>query len=95
MKQRPSSYPKLYFSNTPHVKSLRVILWLKTPTGRLSKFYQSFMVKKIREFSDFSKNEAISFAEKECKKIAKYEFKAQINKGYKLDEVYLYSENWN
>lgn len=95
MKSKPSSYPNPYFAGTHPVKSLRVILWLKTPTGKLSKFYESFMVKKTGKFLDFSKNEAISFAEKECKKIAKDDFKAEINKGYKLDEVYLYSETWN
>lgn len=95
MKSKPSNYPNLYFVGTHPVKSLRVILWLKTPTGKLSKFYQSFMVKKVGKYADFTKKEAIDFAKKECIKNAKVVFKAELNKGYKLDDVYLYSEIWN
>ena len=95
MKTIPKNYPNPYFSLPYPQKSLRVILWLKTPTGKLSKFYQSFMVKKVLKYADFTKTEAINFAKKECVKFAKDVFKSELNKGYKLDEVYLHSENWD
>jgi hypothetical protein len=71
------------------------ILWLKTPTGRLSKFYESYKLMKLGSFMSLSKNEAISFAEKKLRKYAKEVYKSELKKGYKLDKVYLLWAIWD
>jgi len=95
MKAKPKDYPNPFFSSTHPKESVRVILFLKTPTGKISKFYQSFLVKKMGRFSDFSKQKAIDYAEKECVKTAKIVFAKELKKGYKLDEDFLLPSIWN
>lgn len=69
---------------------IRVILRLYTPTGRLSKYYQTIKLNLDHvAFQKTTPEEALEYATYSCIKEAKKAYKQQLRKGYKLSDVYI------
>lgn len=64
---------------------ITLIMWLRTPKGKLSKFYQYVTVK------EKTIKDAYEKAHKRLKEAARNSYKKELNKGYTFDKVYVYN----
>lgn len=95
MKTVPREYPRPYLQTPNDVDFCRVILWLITPKGKQSKFFQSFMIKDLGYKKDLKSSDFPNYAKEQCIECAKDTYKTELKKGYTIGEVFLISSRIN
>lgn len=90
MKALPKVYKRPYFINPIDKDYCRVILYLITPSGKISKFYQSYLIKDLG-INSINVVEFPEYAKEQCIEVAKVVYKSELKKGYKIGEVFLLS----
>lgn len=99
MRNIPSNYPNPYIpsnvmgkngnynptTNKYIINGIHLICWLRTPTGRLSKFYGWNVKTGHEDFEVMLEDRKVALID-----YMKSTYKTELKKGYTLDEVFIY-----
>ena len=66
-----------------------------TPTKRISKYWQTFKIKKIHHYKDITERHAYNIALVKLHECIKANFKTELKKGYTIKDVEVIRNNWN